>query len=261
MKNPIWQETYKITSYLVNLRGRAGLYALLNLIQDVGWMHAIHLRVKLPENLTWVFTRQKLSMSEWPAWNESVEIRTWLRPPEGEAFFLRDYEILRNGRQIGECTSTFTVMDMRTRRMAAAQDWSGYADIWRTDGGLIHRPEKIPFREQAETLAQFEVRNSDIDMNRHVNNTKYAQWVLDSISIDTLRGGLELLAYEVNFLAETKSGDQVRVQRASEEAGPDGLTRIQFQGVRVADNKPVFCALMTVKETAAAPEKNPEAQS
>ena len=246
MKKQIWEENYKITSYLVNLRGRAGLYAVLNFIQDVGWQHAIHMEVKLPKNLGWVFTRQKLVMTKWPAWNQDVTIRTWLRPPAGDAFFLRDYEILLKGEKIGECTSTFTVMDMQTRKMAV-QDWSEYSHIWRQDGHLEHKPVKIPFNPEAENLTEFEVRNSDIDLNQHVNNTKYAQWILDSISIDTLRAEVELQEYEVNFLAETKSGDRVQVQQTVAASEGDDVSRTQFQGLRSSDQKPVFTAQMKVK--------------
>lgn len=247
MKQQIWKEDYLITSFLVNLRGQAGLYAILNLIQDVGWMHAIHFQVKLAKNLGWIFTRQKLVMTEWPAWNQTVTIRTWLRKPETEAFLLRDYEILLNDKKIGECTSTFTVMDMQTRKIAA-QDWSEFASIWRTEGCLDHRPAKIPYSTQAQDLAQFQVRNSDIDLNHHVNNTKYAQWILDAIPIDILRKGTDLHGYEVNFLAETKIGDLVTVQKTlSDQAGAPAGSLVQFQGIRSADGKPVFTAQMLVQ--------------
>ncbi|AGH94539.1 acyl-[acyl-carrier-protein] thioesterase [Pseudobdellovibrio exovorus] len=246
----IWEEEYKITSYLVNLRGRAGLYAILNLIQDVGWMHAIAAQVRLPANLAWVFTRQKLVMSQWPKWNETISIRTWLRPPESAAFILRDYEIILNGQVIGTCTSTFAVIDTQTRKIAA-QEWSEYEQLFRTGTALPHHPVKIPYREDAQDLTVFEVRNSDIDLNNHVNNTKYAKWILDSISIDTLRAGVDLLEYEVNFLAEARSGDRVTVQSCAEEkleGQSDSATAlIQFQGVRVSDKKTIFTAKLRVR--------------
>ncbi|MGZ5278618.1 MAG: acyl-[acyl-carrier-protein] thioesterase, partial [Pseudobdellovibrionaceae bacterium] len=210
MKQQIWIERYKISSYLVNLRGRAGLYAVLNLIQDVGWMHANHWDVQLLSNQGWVFTRQKLKMQQWPAWNETVEIRTWLRPlaSASSAFFLRDYELFVKDRKIGECTSTFAVMDMQTRKIVSL-DWNQFSNMWRTEGQLQQTPSKISWSSQVEILAQFQVRNSDLDMNNHVNNTRYAQWILDSIPLDNLREGADLLGYEVNFLAETKSGDMI----------------------------------------------------
>jgi hypothetical protein len=147
MKQQIWKQDYLIASYLVNLRGQAGLYAMLNLIQDVGWMHAMHLQVKLPKNLGWIFTRQKLFMSEWPTWNTTVSIQTWLRKPENDTFLFRDYEIFLGARKIGECTSSFTVMDLSTRKMAS-QDWSEYSDLWRPDGYLEHKPAKIPLAKE-----------------------------------------------------------------------------------------------------------------
>lgn len=245
-KRKIWTEDYKITSYLVNLRGKAGLYAVLNLIQDVGWMHAIHLKVKVGENLAWVFTRQQLVMDEWPAWNETVQIRTWLRPPENGTFLLRDYEILLNGRKIGEATSTFTVMDTKTRKIALV-DWGPYSELWRDDGALPHQPGKITLAAEVEDLAQFQVRNSDIDLNNHVNNTRYAQWILDAIPIDILKGDVHLQEYEVNFLAETKTGDLVNVQKSKHDIDENEFQRVQFQGMRVSDGKAVFTARMKTR--------------
>lgn len=255
MKQQIWKQDYLIASYLVNLRGQAGLYAILNLIQDVGWMHAMHLQVKLPKNLGWIFTRQKLVMSKWPAWNSTVSIHTWLRKPENDVFLFRDYEIFESGQKVGECTSSFTVMDLSTRKMAS-QDWSEYAHMWRPDGYLEHRPAKIPVADSAIDLSKFEVRNSDIDLNQHVNNTRYAQWILDSVPIHQLREGIQLHQYEVNFLSETKTGDVVSVQQVPHGESPGKPVDVQFQGVRVKDGKPAFTAKLLVTEHSGAP--NPQ---
>ncbi|MGZ3690119.1 MAG: acyl-[acyl-carrier-protein] thioesterase [Pseudobdellovibrio sp.] len=232
-----WTEEYKIASYFVNLRGRAGLYSVLNLIQDVGWMHARVMQVKLEPHQGWVFTRQNLQMSRWPKWNETISIKTWLRPPTSGAFLYRDYEIYHNEEKIGECISTFSVIDMQTRKMVAL-DLTKFNVAYREDYNLQEQPQKIVWQQQAEELAQFQVRNSDLDMNNHVNNTKYAQWILDALPLDILKGSSHLEKYEINFLAETKSGDVVSVQMASVE----GVA--QFQGVRLADGKPVFAARM-----------------
>jgi acyl-ACP thioesterase len=244
-RQQVFSEKYKISSYLVNLRGRAGLFAVLNLIQDVGWLHAIHWNVRLEKNQGWIFTRQKLWMREWPKWNETVEIRTWLRPPAGNAFLLRDYELFIGDRKIGECTSTFAVMDMTARKIVSV-DWSQFADVWRQQGVLELTPEKISWNADADTIAQFQVRNSDLDMNNHVNNTKYSQWILDALPLELLREGGDLLEYEVNFLAETKSGDVITIQKTNQDVF-DGETRIiQFQGLRNADQKAVFSVRMRV---------------
>lgn len=236
----VFTEPYKVSSYLVNLRGRAGLYSTLNLVQDVGWLHAFRLNVEIEPHHGWVLTRQKLVMQEWPAWNETVTLRTWLRPPEG-IFLARDYELFLGERKIGEATSSFTVMDLNTRKVAQV-DWSKSAGIWRPDGHLTLKPEKILPEGEGRELARFQVRNSDLDMNNHVNNTRYAQWILDSLPVEMLRKGVNLHAYEVNFLAEAKSGDEIAIQQLSAAPTEGRLTGTTFQGVKQPDGRPVFTA-------------------
>lgn len=233
-----WTETYKVTSFLVNLRGQAGLSTILSFIQDVGWQHAIHLKIKLPQNQGWVFTRQKLSMKKWPAWSQEVRIATWLRPPDKGPFLYRDYEIFVGDDKIGVCTSSFSAMDMQQRKLANV-DWSGFPPVWRREGLLDVTPEKIPPRADAIDLAQFQVRNSDIDLNHHVNNTKYSQWILDALPIEVLSGKRHLQGFDVNFLAEAKTGDIIKIQYADPDA-----SKIFFQGLRLVDGKPVFTAYL-----------------
>ncbi|MGE3261969.1 MAG: acyl-[acyl-carrier-protein] thioesterase [Bacteriovoracia bacterium] len=244
MADPIFSEDYRITSYLVNLRQRAGLYAILNLVQDVGWQQAVHLGFDLAgQGLSWVFTRQKLVMSAWPNWNDTVTLRTWLRPATKSPFVFRDYELLVKGKKIGECTSSFTLIDSTTRKLAIP-DWSSFETVWRRDGSLTHQPEKILLPREVKDLAAFEVRNSDLDLNNHVNNTKYAQWVLDAVPLQTLKTA-DLHEYEINFLAETKKGDVITLQQP-ESAPVDGNEL--FQGLRKADGKIVFTSRLKVTQ-------------
>ena len=95
-------------------------------------------------------------------------------------------------------------------------------------------------------MAKYRVRVSDLDINQHVNNTKYAQWILDSIPYE-LHKVLLLKAYSVNFLAETHLGDEVRVERKastrlSQEAN-SGQTI--YRGLRVSDDRVLFTAALS----------------
>jgi acyl-ACP thioesterase len=91
-----------------------------------------------------------------------------------------------------------------------------------------------------QPLCRFQVRNSDQDMQGHVNNTRYAQWVLDAVPPESHRAHV-LKDYEVNFLAETRLGDSVQVQAALAE---DRSRR--FRGVRESDGKVVFLSRLAV---------------
>lgn len=242
MKDRVFSESYRITSFLVNLRHRAGLYAVLNLVQDVGWQHAVNLGFDLSgQGLLWVFTRQKLVMQRWPSWNEVVELRTWMRPPNDTPFMFRDYEIWLGREKLGECTSSFTLIDEKTRKVGKP-DWSSYQGVWCQEGILDLQPGKILPQDSCEDLATFQVRNSDLDLNNHVNNTRYAQWILDAVPLPLLKTA-QLHEYEINFLAETKKGDEITLQR-----GKDAGAWVHFQGLRKADGKAVFTAKLKISE-------------
>lgn len=245
----LWTEDYKINSLLVNAMGRLGLYGLLNLLQETAWMHAetigFGLEAMEQKNLFWVVTRQTLTMNEWPAYGKNIQVQTWLRAPEG-AFVAREFRIFNDsGKEIGTCVTSWLALDRQTKRILSAQDlypWDQLASKEAT--GLI--ADKIPVEGQYEKLAKFRVRNSDLDTNQHVNNTKYAQWILDSIPYD-LHRTLRLKTYSVNFLSETHLGDEVQVDRSC--SSPDGFSAPQgeslYRGLRVSDERVLFTAKLT----------------
>lgn len=249
MKQSIWSQHYNINTFLVNPQKKLGLYGLLNLFQDTAWIHATHLghgyESMLEEQTAWVLTRQKLTMSEWPKWGDDVEIKTWIRPING-LLAIRDFEVLSNGRKLGECTTQWLILDLKTRR-PAEKSLKLSLDETRQDCRAFIEAGKIHLSPNAKELAQFHVRNSDLDLNGHVNNTRYAQWILDSIPHEK-HSEFILLEYEVNFIAETKSGDLISILGTT--LSNDSF---QFQGLRSADNKTVFAATLKVSAGHLAP--------
>jgi acyl-ACP thioesterase len=245
----LWIENYKINSLLVNAMGRLGLYGVLNLIQETAWIHAetlgFGMKAMEEKNLFWVVTRQTLKMTEWPAFGKTVQVQTWLRPPEG-ALVAREFRILdENGKDIGACVTSWLALDRQTKRVLPAQDLYPWSQIARPETtGLV--ADKIPVEGTYETLAKFGVRNSDLDTNQHVNNTKYSQWILDSIPYD-LHRSLKLNSYSVNFLAETHLGDEVQVDRNCDYANGFATERGEsyYRGLRSADQKVLFTAKLT----------------
>jgi acyl-ACP thioesterase len=115
----------------------------------------------------------------------------------------------------------------------------------RTDSKLELEAPKIVLRDDLKPFAQFQVRNSDLDSNDHVNNTRYAQWILDSIPIEWHKK-FHLYEYEVNFLAETHLGNQITVLSESKDFQNNSKEWVQFQGMREKDQKMVFSARLQV---------------
>jgi len=247
MKQSFWVKTYDVNTIVLNSQKRLGLTGLLNLLQDIAWLHAEHLgwgyEDLIKRNTIWVLVRQKLIMTRWPAWGEAVTIRTWPRGVAG-ALALRDFAIMTDEDKVGECTTSWLTLDWQTRRPQKI-DPSTFI-LQDRPPGLSFEAEKIAVRNDLKPAAKFQVRYSDLDVNGHVNNTRYAQWILDAASADEI-ATLELVDYEVNFLAETRIGDEIVLERGDIERPASGPAWCHFQGRRAADNKAVFAAKLSAR--------------
>jgi medium-chain acyl-[acyl-carrier-protein] hydrolase len=243
MKQVIWIQKYDINTIVLDDRKRLGLFGLLNILQDIAWLHAKHLgwgyEALVDQGTAWVLVRQKLVMQDWPVWGDVVEVRTWPRGVIG-ATAIREFEIVADGRKFGECSTSWLIIDARTRRPTKI-DREAFRKNSRTEGCLAIEAVKIAPQTGLKPAASFDVRNSDLDVNGHVNNTRYARWIVDSLSSEEL-ANFRIEEYGVNFLTETLVGDTVEIERG--ELTP--AVPCQFQGRRTSDGKPVFAALLKV---------------
>lgn len=253
MKQAIWTQTYPINSLVLNAQKRLGLYGLLNILQDVAWIHAQHLGHgfdDMKERRTlWVLTRSRVVMDDWPVWGDEIVLSTWIRPLSG-LLANRDYRVERNGRVLCQGTSSWLTMDWDTRKPAKLDAAKNPMEC-RADGGVLDiEPPRIAAADGLATLARFLVRNSDLDVNGHVNNTRYAQWVLDAIPTETAETSL-LTEYEANFLAETHVGDDIAIEYQALEPTDRSPSRSLFQGRRTSDGKVVFTARLGARPISA----------
>ena len=247
MKQVVWTQSYAVNSLVANAQKRLGLVGLLNILQDVAWAHADHLghgyEATMEMGALWILSRQKLVMTAWPNWGDQLLVRTWVRPIKGPLIH-RDYEMRVADRKVGECTASWLTLDVKTRRPIRPAVAAGSLDF-RLDGALAFTPEKIAVRQGLAETARFSVRNSDLDVNGHVNNTRYAQWILDSTPLEAHRTW-RVDRYEVSFLAEIQVGDAVAIEEAPPEASSSAERLLRFQGRRLSDGAHAFAAVVGV---------------
>lgn len=247
--NPtLLRKEFEVNSFMVNFKGQLGLFAMLNALQDAAWDHANRLgfgyETIQEQSMIWALTRQKLVIKRWPKWGEKITVETWIRP--SDTLTLREFQVLVGNEIIGESTTSWLTLNGETRRPAKL-DKSMFKD-YNEERSLPFISEKIfPLKEYTKLLA-FHVRNSDIDVNRHVNNTRYAQWILDSIPQKWHRDYV-LNEYEVNFLAETKLGEEIQICTNHELKSSEKTRWSTFQGIRTSDLKVVFTARLLITET------------
>lgn len=232
----IWTDNYRVTSYLVDYHKELSLPGLLNLIQEAAWEHADQLgygyATMLGRGLLWALIRQKMRIARWPAWGETVRVRTWLRPLEG-LMVTRDFQFWAESDRFCEGTTLYLMLDEKHRRPAPAP-MASHA-FYNGERGT-YDPEKIAARTGLPQLARFPIRTSDLDMHAHVNNTRIGQWLFDAVPASS-HELQRIESYEVDFHAEMHARETIIV-----EAGPLGEGKWHFQGRREEDGKVVFAS-------------------
>lgn len=243
MKQSIWVNTFPVTSYLVDLNKRLSLQGLVSLIQEMAWAHANHLGHGYTSTRAggglWVIARQRIEMERWPAWEEEVTVRTWLRPP-GTVLVSRDFEFLCGQEKVGQASAHWLTIHHKTRRPIRLPFSDDPTQFKQTDH-LPIEPSKLVDPGELQQRAEFRVGPTDLDMNGHVNNTRFAQWVLDALPLEFYKT-FQLRRYQVNFLAEAGPGERVSIW------GPEPLgDPITLRGQR-ADGTVLFLASIEATE-------------
>jgi len=186
--------------------------ALLNFMQTASVEHAkllgVSVNAMLKAGYTWVLSRVHLTITCYLRAGDTVRIRTWpaLRT---HRFTVRDFEIYDGaGTLIGTATTSWAVLDMATRRPAllgsVLPDFPlTPARALQDDFGTL---PQLKNREREQTIP---VLRSDLDSNRHVNNTVYVSWALEAIP-DEIDRDFRLTSLEIGFKAEALYGDVIR---------------------------------------------------
>jgi len=217
----ILEHDYSIRSYEVDAAGRLSIPSIFNLLQNAASEHALRLGVSvhqlLEKNITWVLSRMILRMESFPAWRDRIRVRTW---PSGmqTVFALRDFEIRdHEGRTIGRATSAWIVIDADKRRPMRPTSLADQINAIEGLHALDHPLNKLPKCEAPQHQSDFFVRYHDLDINQHVNNVSYIEWLLESVPAFG-REDLTLRELELNFLGEAFKGDRVIAKCRVEDA-------------------------------------------
>lgn len=209
---PVYEREFAIQYHETDQYGFVRHVALLNFMQTAGVDHAALLNVSVGGlrklGYTWVLSRVHLAMERYLRAGDMIRIRTWpaARIP---LFTVRDFELLDGaGAVIGRATTSWAVLHMTSRRPARLDDVLPEFPL--TPRRAIDDDfSTLPVLPKAGRQLDVPVLRSDLDSNRHVNNTVYVTWALEAIPDDMDRN-CRLVSLEIGFRAEALYGDVIR---------------------------------------------------
>ncbi len=212
MESNIWQENYPIRSYEVDCDGKLSIISIFNFMQEAASKHAAALGVSIQqlreEDFTWLLSRLKIKIDTFPLWTDQLTVSTW---PSGtqRLFALRDFHLKdQNQISVGAALSAWLVIDTIKRRPVRISRFVKRLKPIEGDHILPDQLDKLPKIESYTDERRFRVRYRDLDINRHVNNASYVEWILESTPTDT-HNKVRLCELEINFLAESFLQDHI----------------------------------------------------
>lgn len=209
MTSNVWKECITVSSFDVGASGHLEPWALMRHFQEAAARHATSLGVGFKQliqyNIYWVLTHLQIETDRWPDMDETITIETW---PRGinKLYTTRDFLVKdAKNKTIARSTSAWVMVDASRKRPVRPADKLRDISFSPAKRALGEFPESItneyaiPKCEHSRTVAY-----SDLDINQHVNNTKYIEWIMDLVNPDNNRN---LRKLNIHYTSEFKKHD------------------------------------------------------
>ena len=205
----VYEKSYRLLSSDVDARRRLRLSRLFTLLQEASIAHTTLLGMgrerTLDKGLLWIVTLQQVWVERLPVYDEDVKLLSW--PGETMHLFFPRYYRLEDGAGNALLTGSalWALMDRDSRKMVFPED---HGVIIRGETG--ERPLPLPAAPKPARSGEqetFTVPYSYVDLNGHMNNTRYLDLVEDRMPADLRARSLREIRAE--YSGEGKLGEEV----------------------------------------------------
>ncbi|WP_445957986.1 acyl-[acyl-carrier-protein] thioesterase [Yeosuana sp.] len=212
MKN-YFDKQFELRYFEMNKLGLATPTIILALLEETAADHCYSINHSLfdlfKKNVGWVLVSGILQIDRYPNYKEKITIRTWLSSYSTIKGYRENIIFDEQHNIIGRAKGLWVFFDIEKRKpIPIFQDikekWSYYSE----ESIVKNIKKKIEAIDLASHLKKFKVNRFDTDMNKHVNNIRYLQWVIESIPEDIV-DNYYLHQIDGRFIAEAQYGDNI----------------------------------------------------
>jgi len=154
-----------------------------------------------------LMSRHELRRTQAPVSTGDIVIHTWPRSSRG-VFFFRDYRVCDGwGLLLAECSTAWVLVEPATRRVVRPS-LSAVVKPMHCDRSVsFGEPRRLALPDGLSPFRKLTVGRSLLDVNGHVNNAFYADFLLDCVS--ALRPGARITGQAIAFSGEAVEGDEL----------------------------------------------------
>lgn len=212
---PILANHYTVGWHEATAGNRLSLVALCNYLQETAWNHAEHLgfgfRTEQGFEKAWVIVRLHVEVDRYPAWNETVAVETW---PSGYKGFLafREFRVLDAGNKVlARATTTWLLIDLKTRRPCHLNFLDPLDITLNTEKACGREAPAVTLPDPLLEFGHYQVRYYDLDMNQHVNNTRYIEMLIGAYPGEWF-SNRAIRTLSLEYLKESVLGDRILIK-------------------------------------------------
>ena len=185
-----YNETFTLQTRDCDLKGTWRLSSILESMQEAAGTHSLLLgcgrEELLKKKMIWVLSRSELHMIRYPKAGEKITLHTFPMPNR-ICFFPRYYIFTDgHGEMIGKAGTLWLLMDLETRKMLPPGDIARLIPDNRDLTVPMNLPATVGNLQGEEFVSEYIPVYTDLDVNGHVNNARYADWLCNALGIKLL---------------------------------------------------------------------------
>ncbi len=202
---------------------RVSVAKLCDILQNGATASAARLGVGMSDLMkdghSWMIATMSVCFDSQPGAMERLHLKTWPSGTSGKLLCLRDYLITDStGRSVVRATSEWIYVDVNSRKICRlTPELLSLAPEGVPRVEIEPAPRRSPDAEGPAVSCEIVVRRSDVDINRHVNNVHYIEWLFEPL--DESQTARRLRRLDIKFRAEALCGDIVESEAAPAENG------------------------------------------
>lgn len=214
----------ELKSYELDHRGSMPVWVMYRFLQEAAELNAVDLsfdtETLLQRSLSWMLARLQLRVTDPPGGRTRIMAETW---PSGieSRFARRDFRLRLDGanQPFAVATSSWLLIDINRMRPVTVENVLGREHLVYAERALDTPFLSITTAGTPAFTAEYRVRRADLDMNDHVNNVHYVEWLAEAVPEDVWRSS-GITELDIEYKRAVKFGDVVRIDSYT---GADGL--------------------------------------
>lgn len=245
----LYSKNYKVGINHVDFNGNLKLSSLFTYFQDIAGLHAENLGMGMKvlyekHGVLWVLVRMRVDITRYPLLKEEIIIETWPQEPN-RIEFMRDFLVKdTEGNVLAKAISTWVIIDIESRRLKKSKEiYIGYPKIIK-ERAIDCRLGSLKPDGQLEIAYKRKVCYSDIDINEHLNNSKYIDFIMDSFDLEVHKK-YRIKSIEVNYSNEALPGDIITIYKDTSEVHSN---IIYMEGIDEEKNELIFKVQIGIEE-------------